>query len=124
MASVETLTTSLEDFFPYFKKTPRIKAITLGTICALYFLSGLLLCSQTGTYWVDLFDEYSANWSILIIALVECISVSWFYGKINQIDFYSILEYLGVYKIQNYFLLGVGRFKRDISTKMSFHRSC
>lgn len=80
MASVETLTTSLEDFFPYLKKTPKIKAITLAIICFIYFLAGLLLCAQTGTYWIELLDEYSANWAILVIALVECISVGWFYG--------------------------------------------
>lgn len=96
MASVETLTTSLEDFFPYLKKTPKIKAITLAIICLIYFLSGLLLCSQTGTYWIELFDEYTANWSILIIAIVECVSVSWFYG--------------------------VDRFKKDISTMIDSYR--
>lgn len=80
MASVETLTTSLEDFFPYLKKTAWIKAGTLAVICGIYFLIGLLLCSQAGSYWIELFDEYSANYGIIVICLVECISVGWFYG--------------------------------------------
>jgi hypothetical protein len=54
MASVETLTTSLEDFFPYLKKTAKHKAAALAVICVLYFLIDLLLCSQAGTYWIEL----------------------------------------------------------------------
>lgn len=92
MASVETLTTSLEDFFPVLKKTQKIKSLTLGIICLLYFLAGLILCSQTGTYWIELLDEYSANWAILLIAFVECISIGWFYGVDNfRIDISTMI---------------------------------
>ncbi|CAF0892953.1 unnamed protein product [Brachionus calyciflorus] len=92
MASVETLTTSLEDFFPVLKKTQKIKAFTLGVVCLIYFLIGLILCSQAGTYWIELLDEYSANWAILLIALVECISVGWFYGVNNfRIDISTMI---------------------------------
>lgn len=92
MASVETLTTSLEDFFPVLKKTSKIKAFTLAVICLLYFLVGLILCSQTGTYWIELLDEYSANWAILLIALIECISVGWVYGaNFFQIDISTMI---------------------------------
>lgn len=80
MASVETLCTSLEDFFPVLKKTALIKAGTLGIICTLYFVVGLIFCSHAGTYWIELFDEYSANYGIIFICLIECISVGWFYG--------------------------------------------
>ncbi len=81
MASVETLSTSLEDFFPILKKTHRNKYITLTIICSYYFLVGLLLCTQTGTYWVELLDNYCANWAIFFIGISECISVSWVYGN-------------------------------------------
>lgn len=80
MGSVETLSTSLEDFFPYLRKTPRIKAISIGVICFIYFLSGLILCTNAGTYWVEFFDAYSASYGIIIVALVECVSVGWVYG--------------------------------------------
>ena len=80
MASVETLTTSLEDFFPILKKNYKNKAITLGIICTLYFLAGLILCSQTGSYWIELLDTYCANWAIFFVGIAECISVAWFYG--------------------------------------------
>jgi SNF family Na+-dependent transporter len=80
MASVETLSTSLEDFFPVLKKTPKHRAATLGVICVMYFILGLILCTRTGTYWIELLDEYSANWAVLILAIIECITVGWFYS--------------------------------------------
>jgi SNF family Na+-dependent transporter len=83
LASVETLTTSMEDFFPYLRSAKSIKAANLALVCLVYFLCGLILCTQAGTYWVELFDAYGANYGIMIIALFECISVGWFYGVDN-----------------------------------------
>ena len=80
---METLITSFEDVFPVLKKTALIKASFLAIICIQYFLCGLLLCTQTGQYWIDILDEYAANWSLFIIGLCECISIGWFYGKMT-----------------------------------------
>ncbi|CAL8129278.1 unnamed protein product [Orchesella dallaii] len=33
-----------------------------------------------GNYVLDLLDQYTANWTLLAIALVECICVAWIYG--------------------------------------------
>jgi SNF family Na+-dependent transporter len=82
MASVETLSTSLQDFFPILNKNKLNRALALGAICIAYFLIDLILCTQAGTYWIELFDTYSANWSILLIAIIECISIGWIYSKI------------------------------------------
>jgi solute carrier family 6 amino acid transporter-like protein 5/7/9/14 len=92
MASVETLNTSLVDFFPVLGRNGINRALTLAVICAVYFLVDLILCSQAGTYWIELFDTYSANWAILIMAIVECVSVGWIYGEyirriLNDVDF-------------------------------------
>lgn len=35
---------------------------------------------QAGMYWLQLMDKYAANWSVLIIAITECILVAWIYG--------------------------------------------
>ena len=40
MAAIQTLITTLEDFFPFLKKTARIKAITLAVVCTIFFLIG------------------------------------------------------------------------------------
>lgn len=29
---------------------------------------------------IEIFDTYSGNWAVLIVGLLECISISWFYG--------------------------------------------
>lgn len=31
-------------------------------------------------YWLQLMDKYAANWSVLLIAISECILVAWIYG--------------------------------------------
>lgn len=31
-------------------------------------------------YWLQLMDKYAANWSVLLIAISECILVAWVYG--------------------------------------------
>ena len=31
-------------------------------------------------YWLQLLDKYAANWSVLLIAISECLLVSWVYG--------------------------------------------
>lgn len=35
---------------------------------------------QAGMYWLQLMDKYAANWSVLLIAISECILVAWVYG--------------------------------------------
>ena len=83
MASVETLSTSLEDVFPILKARQRNKSLTLGSICLAFFLAGLLLCVQSGSFWVSLLSEYGADWALFIVGIIECLSVAWFYGKKN-----------------------------------------
>lgn len=81
MTSVETWITSLFDMFPMLKKTPFRKSLTVISSCVILFLLGLILCTQSGSYWVEFFDNYSGNWAILLIGVLECVSVTWFYGK-------------------------------------------
>ena len=40
------------------------------------------LCLQGGIYMLEIMDTYSGGWSILFIAIFECISVGWIYGKV------------------------------------------
>lgn len=32
-------------------------------------------------YWLQLMDKYAANWSVLLIAICECVLISWVYGS-------------------------------------------
>ena len=84
MTSVETWVTSLYDLFPALKKTPFRKGMTVVVNCVILALLGLILCTRSGTYWVEFFDNYSGNWAILLIGALECISITWFYGLFNR----------------------------------------
>lgn len=37
-------------------------------------------------YWLQLVDKYAANWSVLLIAITECILVAWVYGADRFLD--------------------------------------
>lgn len=41
---------------------------------------------QAGMYWLQLMDKYAANWSVLLIAISECILVAWVYGADRFLD--------------------------------------
>ena len=39
---------------------------------------------QGGNYVLTIMDDYSGGWNVLLIAILECISIGWVYGK-NQV---------------------------------------
>ncbi|XP_029462565.1 sodium- and chloride-dependent neutral and basic amino acid transporter B(0+)-like [Rhinatrema bivittatum] len=77
-ASVETITTTIQDAYPKLMKKMR-GVITLGC-CIILFLLGLVCVTQAGIYWVDLIDHFCAGWGILIAAVLELIGICWIYG--------------------------------------------
>eukprot|EP00105_Crassostrea_gigas_P004631 XP_011417902.1 PREDICTED: sodium-dependent proline transporter isoform X2 [Crassostrea gigas] len=80
---VETVITSLMDRFPKLRK---YKLFTVMTCCLLFFLLGLTLTTDGGIYMLSIMDTYSGGWSILFIAIFECISVGWVYGIFRFLD--------------------------------------
>jgi hypothetical protein len=108
MASVETLNAAITDLFPSVKKTRFRNYSVKAVICLCFFLFGLLLCSRSGIYWVNFFNQFSGSkiyllfklsltvkifeliiiqikqgWGVLTTALAEVISVGVFYGFNN-----------------------------------------
>ena len=53
--------------------TDELVASTSGTVCWTDVCQG-------GMYVLQLMDHYSAGFGVLIIAIVECVAVSWIYG--------------------------------------------
>ena len=51
-----------------------------GLVCLVCCLLGLPLVQYSGEYWVQLFINYCSGIPLLIIALVECIAISYVYG--------------------------------------------
>ncbi|XP_017675151.1 PREDICTED: sodium- and chloride-dependent neutral and basic amino acid transporter B(0+) isoform X1 [Lepidothrix coronata] len=77
-ASIETLTTTIQDFFPRVMKKLRIP-VTMG-LCTVLFLLGLICVTEAGIYWVNLIDHFCAGWGILFSAVLEVAGVVYIYG--------------------------------------------
>ncbi|XP_062998149.1 sodium- and chloride-dependent neutral and basic amino acid transporter B(0+) [Elgaria multicarinata webbii] len=77
-ATIETITTTIQDICPKLMKKMRIP-VTLG-LCMLLFLLGLVCVTQAGIYWVNLVDHFCAGWGILFAAVLELAGICWIYG--------------------------------------------
>uniref|UniRef100_A0A336L6B9 Transporter n=2 Tax=Culicoides sonorensis TaxID=179676 RepID=A0A336L6B9_CULSO len=77
-ALMETVTTAILDKFPNL----RHRKIWVVLFVAIFgYLGGLGFTTNSGMYWLQLMDKYAANWSVLIIAIIECILIAWKYGS-------------------------------------------
>ncbi|XP_044733776.1 sodium-dependent dopamine transporter [Chrysoperla carnea] len=73
----EAIITALSDEFKIIGDNREIFVLLLFT---LYFIVGLLSCTQGGFYFFYLLDRYAAGYSMLFAVLFETIVVSWIYG--------------------------------------------
>jgi len=85
---VETLITALYDEKPHLRKHTWL---VVGSVCMVLLLLGLPMCLQGGFYIFVLLDEYSGSWSLLVLAVLEVVLVSWVYGTDRlTMDIYSM----------------------------------
>lgn len=99
---METVTTAILDKFPnlrqfkvwivlavaifgyigglIFTTNVRSLLIKIRRLNQLKFLTNFFV-DQSGMYWLQLMDKYAANWSVLLIAICECILIAWIYGS-------------------------------------------
>jgi len=91
-AGVEGMMTALDDTTLLPKKVNR--TIIIGGFCGFSFLLGLPFGLRSGLYLVDLFDNFSANFPLMMVAFFEVIAISWVYG-INRFckDFEDMTGY-------------------------------
>lgn len=76
---METVITALVDEFN-LNRWRFGKVTCTAVLCVACFLLGLPLCTRAGFYVMNLYDTYSAGYSLLVVALIEVIAVSWVYG--------------------------------------------
>ncbi|XP_021928101.1 sodium- and chloride-dependent glycine transporter 2-like [Zootermopsis nevadensis] len=76
-ALMETVTTAILDRFPNLRD---YKIWVVLIVAVFGYFGGLIFTTNSGMYWLQLVDKYAANWSVLLIAIVECILISWVYG--------------------------------------------
>ncbi|XP_033754968.1 sodium-dependent neutral amino acid transporter B(0)AT3-like [Pecten maximus] len=96
--TLEGALTSINDMmlFPGVRRE-----IMCGVVCLISFVIALCFSTSTGSYVFYLFDSFSANIPLLIIAFIECVAVSHIYG-LDQMS-YDIEMMIGTRP--NYFFL-------------------
>jgi len=53
---------------------------TTAWFCLFGFLGGLVFTTGAGLYWLDIVDQWMNNYGLVVIGLLECVMVGWFYG--------------------------------------------
>lgn len=98
-AILNTVHTTLMDLFPNKFRTGLRPTLLLIILCLILFLLGLSCCTQGGMYVLTIMDNYSASYSVLVIALTECLVLMWVYGYDRfKKDIYQMLEKkIGIY---------------------------
>ena len=76
-ALLETVQTAVLDRFPSLRDH---KFLILTLVSTMGYAGGIIFTTQSGVLWLGLFDKYAANFSVSIIAITECLLISWYYG--------------------------------------------
>ncbi len=50
------------------------------SIASIAFFIGLVFCMGSGLYWLDIVDRFMNNFGLIIVALLECIVLGYFYN--------------------------------------------
>ncbi|XP_003701757.1 sodium- and chloride-dependent glycine transporter 1 [Megachile rotundata] len=82
-ALMETVTTAILDAFPALRN---YKIWVVLAAAVFGYCGGIIFTTNAGMYWLQLMDKYAANWSVLLIAIGECILVAWIYGADRFLD--------------------------------------
>ena len=83
MVQVETIMTGIVDQWPVLALSKRRRFTVVLAVCSTGLLMGLAMTTQGGMYVLQLMDWYSASFSVLIIAMIECIVINWIYGRLR-----------------------------------------
>jgi len=75
---LETVVTAICDEFPHIFNKRR--SLLMLAIAIVMFMLGLICCTNSGIYWVQMIDHYAAGWGLLIVAVLELFGVCYIYG--------------------------------------------
>ncbi|TRZ25060.1 hypothetical protein HGM15179_002077 [Zosterops borbonicus] len=68
------------------------KEVISGAVCFINCVIGLIFTLEAGNYWFDIFNDYAATLSLLLIVLVETIAVCYIYGiRRFEKDLYTMI---------------------------------
>ncbi|KAM8791837.1 orphan sodium- and chloride-dependent neurotransmitter transporter NTT5 [Rhynchonycteris naso] len=74
---MQGILTPLRDTFSPFRK--HTKLLTVG-VCVSMFLGSLIFVSPSGSYYVNLLDDYWASLPLFFILIMENVAMAWIYG--------------------------------------------
>ncbi|XP_028430646.1 sodium- and chloride-dependent GABA transporter 2 isoform X1 [Perca flavescens] len=85
--SLECLMTSVTDMFPTLFRRAYRRELLLLCLCSVCFLLGLLLVTEGGLYFLQLFDHYvcSGN-NLLLLSVCQSIAIGGIYGADRLYD--------------------------------------
>ncbi|CAB1415365.1 unnamed protein product [Pleuronectes platessa] len=85
--SLECLMTSVTDMFPTVFRRAYRRELLLLCLCTVCFFLGLLLVTEGGLYFLQLFDHYvcSGN-NLLLLSVCQSIAIGWIYGADRLYD--------------------------------------
>uniref|UniRef100_A0A672YP74 Transporter n=1 Tax=Sphaeramia orbicularis TaxID=375764 RepID=A0A672YP74_9TELE len=85
--SLECLMTSVTDMFPTVFRRAYRRELLLLCLCSICFFLGLLLVTEGGLYFLQLFDHYvcSGN-NLLLLSVCQSIAIGWIYGADRLYD--------------------------------------
>ncbi len=92
---VEGVATGFRDYFPRFGR-----ATVTAVFCGLAFLGSLLFCTRSGLMWLDIVDNWMSKYGLVLVGLMECIAVGYFF----HID--ELKDYINAHseiKVHNWF---------------------
>ncbi|KAM7420091.1 hypothetical protein PAMA_014681 [Pampus argenteus] len=77
LGNITAIITPLQDFKMFSRMSTELFN---GIVCLFCLLFALAFTTKAGNYWFTIFNDYGATFSLLFIALIEVISVSYIYG--------------------------------------------
>uniref|UniRef100_A0A8R1TZG3 Transporter n=1 Tax=Onchocerca volvulus TaxID=6282 RepID=A0A8R1TZG3_ONCVO len=81
---IETVVSAICDEFPeLFRRNHRR---VLSAACFIFFALGMPFCFTAGFYWLLLLDYFTTTWTLVLLAFLECMAISWAYGIDNFLD--------------------------------------
>ncbi|KAI6181637.1 Snf-9 [Aphelenchoides besseyi] len=89
----EVMITALYDQCPSLRKHKTYIAIG---VCMLLFLMGLIMTTRAGIFYFNLFDSYSASFTLMLLIIFEILLVIYIYGNYRNTTF--SLDDLGLHE--------------------------
>ncbi|CAI2334467.1 unnamed protein product [Caenorhabditis sp. 36 PRJEB53466] len=80
MVIVEVMCSCIGERFAYLRNK---RWLVVTGVCSLLFAVGIILTTDAGIFWFELFDEYGSGFGAVLSVTVMCIMVSYVYGLRN-----------------------------------------